>query len=391
MIANNITLDIYREAAQLNVLKGDWCRLQNHPNVDWEHFLLCLEHQRPLARPWVLAVRKDNAVECIVVGRVEADRATIHLGYWTPTLGHMTSLKILTEGVLGAMSPETAAFVIRRLCDELVEGRFDRVIFCNIRADHPLVGAGRNAPKQFFPMLLADPQTHWRKTLPKDVAAFWAGLSRKHRYWLKRLAKKIEEDFPKALSYELFNEPSQTDSFCEIAEQIAKKTFQRGLGVGFRNDDFFRSRCRVFAAKGFFRGYVLRLAGVPKAFWVGCVYGDTFHSEYTGYDPELREYEIGSLLVAHLMEELVGEGVRFVDFGLGSAFYKQRFGSESWEECNLMLYAPTLRNRLVAMSLAAAKRLRSTAMKLPFVDWIKRIWRRWAAQRASRPENEAHE
>lgn len=391
MTANNITLDIYTGVAELSALKADWCRLQNHPNVDWEHFFLYLGTQGVSARPWVMAVKEDNAVKCIVVGRVEADRATIDLGYWTPGLGRMTSLKILTEGVLGAMSPEMAAVVIRRLCDELVEGRFARVLFCNIRTDHPLVATARSAPKRFLPMLLADPQAHWRKTLPKDVAAFWADLSRKHRYWLKRLAKKIEEDFPKALSYEVFKEPAQTDSFCEIAEQIARKTFQRGLGVGFKNDDFFRSRCRIFAVKGCFRGYVLRLAGTPKAFWMGCVYGDTFHSEYTGYDPELRHHEVGSLLLTHLMEELIREGVRFVDFGLGSAFYKQRFGDESWEECDVVLYAPTLRNRVIAMSSAAAKQARSVAMRLPFVDRIKKVWRQHAAQQAGQRGDNANE
>jgi len=377
-----MTLDTYNETQQLGALKGDWCRLQNHPNVDWEHFLLYLEHQGPSARPWVLAAKKDNAVECIVAGRVEADRATVDLGYWTPTLGRTTSLKVLTEGVLGAMAPETAASVIQKLCEDLGTGIFDRIVFCNLRTSHPLAETALKAPKQFFPMLVADPQTHWRKTLPKDVPAFWAGLSRKHRYWLKRLAKKLDGEFPNALSYEVLKEPAQTDAFCEIAEQVAKKTFQRGLGVGFKNDRFFRSRCGVFAAKGFFRGYVLRLAGVPKAFWMGCAYGDTFHSEYTGYDPELREYEIGSLLLAHVMEELIREGVRFVDFGLGSAFYKQRFGDESWEACDVVLYAPTFRNRVIAVSSAAAKQIRSAAMKLPFVDRIKKIWRQHAAQQA---------
>lgn len=380
--ANNITLDVYTDATQLDVVKGDWCRLQNHPNVDWEHFFLYLGTQGVVARPWVMAVRRGGVVECVVVGRVESERATVDLGYWTPALGRMTSLKILTEGVLGAMSPEVAAAVVGKMCESLAEGLFDRIVICNIRMGHPLLEAAWKAPQRFSPALVADPQLHWLAKLPGDVEAFWAGLSRKHRYWLKRLAKKVEEDFPKALGYELHKEPGQTDAFCEIAEQVAKKTFQRGLGVGFKNDNFFRSRCGIFAKKGFFRGYVLRLAGVPKAFWMGCIYGDTFHSEYTGYDPELRHYEIGSLLLAHMMEELVREGVRFVDFGLGTAFYKQRFGTESWEECDLVLYGPTFRNRLVAASMAGAKWVRSAAMRLPFVDRIKKMWRQRAARQA---------
>jgi hypothetical protein len=37
------------------------------------------------------------------------------------------------------------------------------------------------------------------------------------------------------------------------------------------------------------------------------------------------------------------EGIPRMDFGLGDAFYKQRFGTEGWEEASVFIFAPTLR------------------------------------------------
>ena len=50
----------------------------------------------------------------------------------------------------------------------------------------------------------------------------------------------------------------------------------------------------------------------------------------TGYDPDLREYVPGTLVLFRLVDELIREGVRKFDFGLGDAHYKQRYGDESW-------------------------------------------------------------
>jgi len=385
-----MTVDVYNEGLKFNALQEDWRRLQRHPNTDLDHFALYLSHQGSSARPWVMAVKNAEAVECIVVGRMDAGRATVDLGYWTIGLGRMTSLRILTEGVLGTMSAEAAGLVIQKLCESLVAGAADRVVLCNMRTDHVLVQAARNVSARFLPTMLSEPQPHRRMQLPDDAAAFWSGLSRKHRYWLKQLAKQVESDFPKSLEYESIKSPAQVDSLCDVVEQVARKTYQRGLRVGFKNDGFHRDRCRLFAEKGFFRGWVLRLGGVPRAFWLGCVYGDTFHSEFTGYDSDFRKYELGSLMFAHMVEELILEKIRFVDFGLGDALYKQRFGSESWEECDLALCAPTARNRIMTLLAQAVKGCRMVAMKLPFVGRLKRAWRdRVAREARGRQDNDA--
>ena len=377
-----MTVEVYNEGVAFNALQEDWRRLQRHPNTDLDHYVLYLNSHGATARPWVMAVRNPETVECIVVGRVDAEHASVNLGYWTVGLGRMSSLRVLTEGVLGAMSAEAADLVVQKLCESLDRGLADRVVFCNLRTDHVLLQAARNASARFLPMELSQPQPHRRMQLPADAAAFWAGMSRKHRYWLKRLGKLVESDFPKSLEYVRVRNSSDVNALCDVVEEVARKTYQRGLCVGFKNDAFHRDRCKMFAEKGLFRGWVLRLGGVPRAFWLGCVYGDTFHSEFTGYDSDFRKYELGSLLFAHMVEELILEKTRFVDFGLGDALYKQRFGSESWEECDMALWAPTVRNRAMTLVARGVKGCKTVAMKLPFVGRLKRAWRDRATREA---------
>lgn len=377
-----MTVEVYNEGLTFDTLQEDWRRLQRHPNTDLDHYALYLSHQGASARPWVMAVKNEKAVECIVVGRMDDERASVDVGYWTLGLGRMSSLKVLTEGVLGTLSPAAAEQVVQKLCGYLSSGAADRVVFCNLRADHVLLQAARNAPARHLPTVLSPPQPHRRMQLPDNSEAFWAGMSRKHRYWLKRLGKQVENDFPKSLEYVLVKSPAEVNALCDVVEGVARRTYQRGLGAGFKNDAFHRDRCKLFAEKGIFRGWVMRLGGVPRAFWLGCVYGDTFHSEFTGYDPDFRKYEPGSLLFAHMVEGLILEKVRFIDFGLGDALYKQRFGTESWEECDMALWAPTARNRMMTLVTRAVKGCKTVAMKLPFVSRLKRAWRERASQEA---------
>jgi CelD/BcsL family acetyltransferase involved in cellulose biosynthesis len=74
------------------------------------------------------------------------------------------------------------------------------------------------------------------------------------------------------------------------------------------------------------------------------------------------------------------DSVDVVDFGLGDAQYKQRFGSEMWSERDATLFAA--RPRAFALGLAertveiaaraAARMLRATGL----TDAVKRRWRR---------------
>jgi CelD/BcsL family acetyltransferase involved in cellulose biosynthesis len=91
------------------------------------------------------------------------------------------------------------------------------------------------------------------------------------------------------------------DHLFHDVEEIARKTYQRGLGVGFADTTRMRQRLELAARKGWLRAYLLYLGERPCAFWIGMLYGDTFVSDYTGYDPDLRQFSPGIGLVMRMI------------------------------------------------------------------------------------------
>lgn len=71
-----------------------------------------------------------------------------------------------------------------------------------------------------------------------------------------------------------------------------------------------------------------------------------------------------------------------LDFGLGDAEYKQRFSDQSWYDCDVTFYAPTLKNRAVVLLQRVADQIRKEAQKSVIGARIKRFWRDRAAKQA---------
>jgi len=171
---------------------------------------------------------------------------------------------------------------------------------------------------------------------------------------------------------------------CAQIERVAALTYQRGLGAGFVDDEEHRLRLDLFAKRGQLRAQVLEIEGRLSAYWIGTIYKGVFYSSATGYDPDLRFYEPGSLVFIHMIDELVREGVGRLDFGLGDAHYKQRFGDNCWREATIRLFAPTLKG-VVLRSLLGIFNLADDAsrrilQKFRLLDRLKTDWRRRMAQ-----------
>lgn len=165
-------------------------------------------------------------------------------------------------------------------------------------------------------------------------------------------------------------------------EVVAARTYQRGLGAGFVDDDEVRQRYRLLADRGRLRIMLLEIEGNVKAFWIGTVYKGVFHSAATGYDPDFRVYELGTLMFVNMIDELVKEGVTKLDFGLGDAFYKERFGDESWQETTLLLFAPGVKGIFLRSSQycfnAVDNSLRRLLQKTGILNRVKTTLRRLA-------------
>jgi CelD/BcsL family acetyltransferase involved in cellulose biosynthesis len=118
--------------------------------------------------------------------------------------------------------------------------------------------------------------------------------------------------------------------------------------VAFGADEERQRLVRLALERGWFRAYVLYVDERPIAFWQGYVYDRTFFIGSPGYDPEFSDHRPGGSLLVQVIEDLCAdEGIDVLDYGSMYADYKRRFGSSSWEESDVYLYAPTFRGTRV--------------------------------------------
>jgi hypothetical protein len=211
----------------------------------------------------------------------------------------------------------------------------------------------------------------------------------KHRSWLRNRERAMDRAFPSAICWEWTKVFDDLPGLCSTLEDVASQTYQRGLGAGFHNSVETRGRLGVFAERGQLRAQLLRVNGDVRAFWLGTVYHDTFYSWATAYDPALRDYEPGNLLFHRLVDELSREKIRTLDFGLGDAFYKRRFGDSSWREATLRIFAPSPKGTLLRTNAALGESLDAIGrdfLKLTGLSsQIKSWWRQRLAPRPSLP------
>jgi hypothetical protein len=373
-------IHILATTAGMERVRPFWESLNWHPNAQMDFFGLINEVRGNVLKPYVMVLERGGDVHGLVVGRVVKQDFRCRFGYKTISLGQVRELSVIYGGVLGCDDVESAEVVMIELNRILKCREVDLVFLSHLSTDSHLYKLAARRPGVFCRDHLVTSQLHWKTMLPATHTEFLQRLNKKHRYWLRRLEKQIETDFPNQVSYRSFTDGQRLDELMKDLECVASKTYQRCLGAGFRNDAEYARRLALEAGKTWLRAYVLYLGNRPCAFWLGTLYKGVFHSGFTGYDPEYRKYELGTLVFMKMVEQLCAEETEAIDYGLGDAYYKQRFGDQSWQEASVRIFAPTLRNVLLNMAQTGIETpalwLKSFLSRTNLQQLIKTLWRR---------------
>lgn len=310
--------------------------------------------------------------------RLEDTVVRPRIAYLAPVALRARMANVVYGGILGSLSREGASAAVRCLAQVLRQGGADVISFGGLQETSPVLV---EIESQVSSLLRSGGvwQVHREMTLPKEPGALLANMRSKHRSWIRRKERQLAEDHSGRVTEEWMRVFDDIPGLCARLEKVAATTYQRGLGAGFADNEEHRRRYEFFARRGMLRAYIMSIDGVPKAFWSGTVYQGVFHSAVTGYDARLRDYELGTLVFVHMVDELIREGVCRLDFGLGDAHYKERFGDRFWHEADFAIYSPSLRGaalRAASRSAEIAHRLgERTAARLGFVSKIKKAWR----------------
>ncbi len=366
---------------ELMEFRSVWESLEHHPNVNLDLYEAYQKCNANAIRPHVIAILRGEKVESFLLGRLDKTDILFQVAYLKLYRIKVPSLIVMHEGFIGEMTEETAQAAAESLLNELKKGEVDRLYFNHWKKNSPLVDAvirkARPSQRSFF----VSEAVHRAMVLPKYPGEFLARMRSKHRSWIKRKIRDLEQAYPGTVEYKWVNSYGPDLAMAmEDTEKVASRTYQRGLGAGFRNDALHQLRFESEAKTGRLRMLLLYAGGKPRAFWIGFVYGQTFHSAFTGYDPDLRDHELGTLVFVHLIDRLCEEGVNRFDFGLGDAFYKERFADESGKDVIFSIWRPVLKglslNIALSATLALDARLKLMIQKAGLLNRIKSIWRK---------------
>jgi len=372
---------VIRSVPEIEQAREIWTAWQQHPNADIDFYLNIARTSPNFVRPHILVAYRDGLPQAMLVGRIEHREIECKIGYRTVFKPRARVLNFVYGGMLGNLSAEASQSLVEVVTSSLRTEEVDIAHFNLLRTDQPVYAVARRAAG-----FLGNPwpalQTHRGTALSRNGEDLTSVLPRR----IQRRIKKLISDFPGKVRIHCFRRTVELDRMVEDVEEVAKKTYQRGIGVGFVDDTVTRERLRLEAEKGWLRGHVLYVADRPCAFWIGTLYRGTFHTNFTGYDSDLGKYSPGMFLLMRVIEDLNGHGelVLNIDWGLGDAEYKEILGTCDWQEASVQIFARTFKglrlNFFVSSCVLANRLVKSALERTELLARIKKLWRTQARQ-----------
>lgn len=152
--------------------------------------------------------------------------------------------------------------------------------------------------------------------LTGNYESFLAARSSKFRNYLRRKLRQIEElgkieilrvghglDLDKAL-----------DDLLAVDQRSWKHAHGTAITAVPRQQVFYRSVAEESHRRGQLHLTIMYLDGRPIAFNLGLLQGDRYYYLKTSYDETLRQVGVATVFRARLVESLIGDGVKWLDF-----------------------------------------------------------------------------
>lgn len=381
IVENNTRIRTVRALAEVDELKDFWARCPTHRDADFDFYRFYLRNSPEVVRPHVMVLYRDGRPRAMLVGRLEKRSVDIRFGYIRLIRLRLRALTFMAA--LGDLSlAAEAKEVISCIEGSLRAGEADAAFLEYLAVDSPLYSWARSLPNPARVNHFAESSVHHIRNL-QHGASFLQSLSSNQRRNQKRRVRRLAESFGSRVRIECFQDASAVQLLMEHVESIARKSYQRSLGVGFANTPEMRKRLDLEAQKKWLRAHILYLNDHPCSFWICSYYNGTLYSDFMGFDPEYSKYEPGMYLVINVIEELCRENqaqkaVR-IDFGIGDSEWKTILGNQSWCEESVCIFAPTATavgvNSLQTLVAAIDRAGRAILRRSNLLPRVKRAWR----------------
>jgi hypothetical protein len=379
-LGNEYSITKITSVEEIDKMRHLWEKWQYHPNADIDFYQMILKVRKEVAEPYIVMLFEGINPISILVGRKEVSEIPFKAGYLNLFKIRVVAFNVIYGGCLGNFSEKNSELVVDGLKELIKKKEFEIVFFHLINVESALYKVLRNSSSYLFRDNLRISNVHWKMNVPNRYDEILAKLKRKHRYWLRRVSTQLEKDEANQIRIKCISKIDNIESTCKDIEAIAKNTYHRGLGVGFTNNEEYRERLQLLSDKGWLLLYILYIKGVPMAYWLTTIYKGIIHLNATGYNSQYQKYEIGTYVLTKLFEDICNKKkANVVDFGFGDALYKQRFGDNSWEESDYILFPKTIKgagvNFLRMVIYKISDIVKRSLKRSNLINSIKKIWR----------------
>lgn len=161
--------------------------------------------------------------------------------------------------------------------------------------------------------------------LPRDWEEYLAGLDKKQRHEIRRKMRRAEETEGGTTFY-LVNDPgslnSETQDFIAMmANDPEKLAFLTPL-----MRQYLSNLAKVALAHGWLNLSFLTIGGEKAAGYLSFLFEDRLWIYNSAWKNDYAEYSPGWVLLGHLIQWAIAQGVQEVDFMRGDESYKYKFG-----------------------------------------------------------------
>lgn len=374
-------IKVLRTVPELEEVRRAWECWPGNRDSEIETFLTFLRSNPKTERPHVLVVYREGIPDAMLVGRIDRGKISCRLGYLQ--VSFKARIMCFVYGALrGNASRENCELIVDEILSSLSQGEADVAYMNQLRMESDICVLSARKPGLLSRDHVRVTQPHFAVRLPDTVERFYKGLSSGARWQVKSKQKKLVKDFAGEVQIKCFRETAEIEGLAHDAEQVAKTSYQRGLGVGFVDSEKSREQLRFKAQHGWLRGYVLYISDRPRAFWIGDINGDTFGSDYLAFDVELGKYSPGMFLITKVIEGFCdgnSEGVTGVDFGPGNAQYKESLSNQTWQETAMHIFAPSFKgislNIIRSVIEGVDRAFKKALIRANLLQKIKKHWR----------------
>lgn len=340
-----VVAEIHHGRTAFAEFKADWDRLiergGSEPSVSFEWTAALLASH----------VQENDEIVCIVLKRSE-----VVVGIVPLVLRPLRKLgqTFVTAFPVSELSNTHSDLLLEEVSEPVLAAFVDALYGRNMRWDvfgmtrllesHPLgalwCGALRRRWKLFE---FTREQPSFYLPLVKTYDGYLQQRSGSFRNALKRIERKLRsKGSVKILSQDDF---ANFNAAYEVLLSIEQRSWKQDQGTSIaavsRQAAFYRGLCaQAFQRKQLHLGF-LSLDGRPVAYNLGLIANDTYYYLKTSYDRTERPFSPATFLRAKLVEELIGRGVKYVDFPAEPYEWERQWTNQVRWHRSLTLFAPS--------------------------------------------------